>query len=252
MARAALARTLITFDIDGTLIRALGAETNKLHKRAFSHAFATLFGVQGTIDAIDHHGSTDPLVCFATLQHYGVPREVSEPRLLEIKAKMLEYAQAHRALAAEGLSVLPGVVALLQDLSARHNVLTGLVTGNLADIAWLKMEALGLKPYFTHPNFGGFGSDHVERAELVRIAAQKAADLFPSAQICKRIHVGDTPADLRAAKDGGAYAVGVCTGAFTRDQLLPYTLNTTVGAIVLDDLEDKSKFLRACDLSDSA
>lgn len=105
------------------------------------------------------------------------------------------------------------------------------VTGNLEDIAWLKMEGLGIRQYFSVPNFGGycswypvhftvlecvavicwlifgfncnscetfilldsfsFGSDHSERGELVRIAANRAEQLFPGG-FRLRAHVGDT------------------------------------------------------------
>ena len=71
----------------------------------------------------------------------------------------------------------------------RDDVLTCLVTGNLQPIGWAKMEALGIKHLFSEPCFGGFGSDYCnpdnsdqswkDRAELVKIAAQKAEKLFP-------------------------------------------------------------------------
>lgn len=75
---------------------------------------------------------------------------------------------------------------VLQD---RDDVLTCLVTGNLQPIGWAKMEALGIKHLFSEPFFGGFGSDYCnpdnsdqswkDRAELVKIAAQKAEKHFP-------------------------------------------------------------------------
>jgi len=43
---------LITFDVDGTLMQSTGLQANLLHKKAFSHAFRQVFGVEGTIDAI--------------------------------------------------------------------------------------------------------------------------------------------------------------------------------------------------------
>jgi hypothetical protein len=48
----ASSRVLVTFDIDGTLIEALGTDANKMHKGAFSHALKELYGVDGTIDAV--------------------------------------------------------------------------------------------------------------------------------------------------------------------------------------------------------
>lgn len=71
----------------------------------------------------------------------------------------------------------------------REDVITCLVTGNLQPIGWAKMEALGIKHLFSEPFFGGFGSDYCnpdnseqswkDRAELVKIAAEKAQKHFP-------------------------------------------------------------------------
>ena len=49
---SAMPRVLVTFDVDGTLMRAVGEEANKLHKKAFSFAMKEVCGVDGTIDAI--------------------------------------------------------------------------------------------------------------------------------------------------------------------------------------------------------
>ena len=43
---------LITFDVDGTLIRSVGDRANHLHKRAFAHAFLEVFGVKGHCDVL--------------------------------------------------------------------------------------------------------------------------------------------------------------------------------------------------------
>ena len=39
-------KTLITFDVDGTLIKAVGAYANKFHKDAFAHAFKIVHGLR--------------------------------------------------------------------------------------------------------------------------------------------------------------------------------------------------------------
>ena len=88
-------------------------------------------------------------------------------------------------------------------------MLTCLVTGNLQPIGWAKMEALGIKHLFSEPFFGGFGSDHCnpdnsdqswkDRAELVKIAAQKAEKHFPGVLMLlslswQTLHCLDDPA----------------------------------------------------------
>ncbi|XP_010248799.1 PREDICTED: uncharacterized protein LOC104591596 [Nelumbo nucifera] len=231
-------RVLVTFDIDGTLIQSSGSDSNKLHRRAFSYAFLEVFGIEGTIDAIQHHGQTDPSVIVNTLVHYGIPYEVATEKLPVLKSKMIEYAREH-SKEVGGLQVLPGVESLLQALSSKQNVAIGLVTGNLEEIAWLKMEGLGIKKYFTVPNFGGFGSDHIDRGHLVKIAADRAATLF-SGSFDLRVHVGDTPNDIKAAEFGGALAVGVCTGIFNEEQLKEASSG---GAVILANLCDIGVFM---------
>ena len=195
-------------------------------QRAFTHAFDEVFDLHDlSIDVITHHGLTDPLVAQRTLVHAGVDAADAEARWPEVAASMLRYAERHTADAGHGLEVLPGVAALLKALHERGAVV-GLVTGNLTPLAWAKMEALSLAGLFTVPRFGGFGTDHADRGELVRIAGQRARALAPG--IRSAWHVGDTPADVRAAAFGSARALGVCTGVFTQDELLAANSSATV------------------------
>ncbi|KAG0490118.1 hypothetical protein HPP92_006981 [Vanilla planifolia] len=233
-------RVMVTFDVDGTLIKSTGSSSNRLHRRAFSHAFLQVFGLKdANIDAIKHHGQTDPVILVNTLVHYGIPHDVASEKLPDLKSRMIEYAKEHAHSIGEGLEVLPGVSSLLETLSSK-GVAIGLVTGNLEDIAWLKMEGLGIRRYFTAPNFGGFGTDHTDRGELVKIAADRATALFPDG-FGLRVHVGDTPNDIRAAEHGGALAVGVCTGVFVAEELKKASHG---GAVVLPDLTDTKTFLK--------
>ncbi|XP_020686332.1 uncharacterized protein LOC110102354 isoform X3 [Dendrobium catenatum] len=183
-------RVMVTFDVDGTLIKSTGNSSNRLHRQAFSHAFYQVFGLKDvSIDAIQHHGQTDPLILVNTLVHYGIPSDV---------------------------------------------------TGNLEEIAWMKMEGLGIQKYFTIPKFGGFGTDHTERGELIKIAANRANKLYPDG-FDLRVHVGDTPNDIRAAENGGALAIGVCTGVFTAEELQKASNGN---AVILPDLTNAEAFLK--------
>jgi beta-phosphoglucomutase-like phosphatase (HAD superfamily) len=253
---------LVTFDVDGTLIHAVGPEANRLHKRAFSHAFKEVYGVSGaSIDEIEHHGSTDLLVTLACMRHRGLPLAQTVPLLPRVAAAMVAFCEAEAAGVAEGLHVLPGVEALLAQLAARPGCLTGLVTGNLEPIGWAKMEALGLKRHFSMPLLGGFSSDYcsnqlddhsVDRAEFIRVALRKAQAHAPAEY--RLIHFGDTPNDIKAAVAAGALPVGLATGAFTKAQLSAAALEAGLGrscgqdAVILDDLRDTSAVLRAMGL----
>jgi phosphoglycolate phosphatase-like HAD superfamily hydrolase len=142
-------------------------------------------------------------------------------------------------------------------MQARDDVLACLVTGNMQPIGWAKMEALGIRHLFTQPPFGGFGSDFCsgdvpadivdswrDRAELVRVAARRAEELFPGG-IGARFHVGDAPMDVLAAEAAGAVAVGVTTGIYSRETLA----GAGERVVVLDGLADLEKVLQVLQLS---
>jgi phosphoglycolate phosphatase-like HAD superfamily hydrolase len=57
----------------------------------------------------------------------------------------------------------PGILELLPRLHRHPAVLLGLLTGNIEKGARLKLDPFGLNAYFP---FGGFGSDHVDRAVM--------------------------------------------------------------------------------------
>lgn len=61
---------LITFDVDGTLIRSVGDRANHLHKRAFAHSFLEVFGVNGHCDVLPV-GIPSMLLLLDFRLHYG-------------------------------------------------------------------------------------------------------------------------------------------------------------------------------------
>lgn len=247
---------LVSFDIDGTLIRSTG-QANKLHREAFTHAFKHVFDVDTDIDVIKHHGGTDPLIILKVLMHHGVAKQEAQARLKDVEAAMLEYFAAHRQRAGDGLELLPGVRELLITLQADRRVITCLVTGNLEPIGWGKMEALGIADLFTTPRLGGFGSDYCsgnteemwrDRGELVRVAAERCSSIHGSAgQFKARFHVGDTPMDVQAALAAGAQAIGVTTGIYTREELQEFGKPPQV--VVFDSLKDINRVLSVLGLS---
>eukprot|EP00892_Ulva_mutabilis_P003181 jgi/Ulvmu1/12864/UM098_0049.1 len=219
--------TLITFDVDGTLIESVGTESNKLHKEAFAEAFKQIFDIDTHIDVIKHHGGTDPLVLMRVLMEaHGVSKEQCMDRMEDMKRVMLEYYTARKERAGDGLQLLPGVKDLMQKLNRLPNVRTALVTGNLEAIGWSKMEALGILDLFSQPRFGGFGSDFCsgdtvemwrDRAEMIRIAQKKCSSNGEKVEAA--FHVGDTPFDVLAAQAAGVVPVGVTTGVFAAEEL---------------------------------
>ncbi len=92
----------------------------------------------------------------------------------------------------------------------------GLVSGAMEGAARTKLVPANLNRFFI---FGAYGSDSPDRAELTRIAIEKATRLHRQLTPSDVYVVGDTPRDVDAATAAGAISVGVATGRYSVDEL---------------------------------
>ncbi|HYP89494.1 MAG TPA: HAD family hydrolase, partial [Polyangiaceae bacterium] len=134
--------------------------------------------------------------------------------LLEV---YLEELRAELKVApADNYRVHVGVHEALRAARERGMAL-GLGTGNVLEGARLKLEHVNLYHHFA---FGGFGSDHELRVELIRKGAERgAASLGQPLEACRVVIIGDTPKDIDAACGIGAESIGVGTGSFSAAEL---------------------------------
>lgn len=200
---------IFLFDIDGTLVHSGGAG-----RRALDRAFLR---ETGRSDALDFNfgGLTDPLIVRTGLQNAAI-----EPTAARREALLAAYLEAlpEEVAAADTYRVHPGVVELLDRLVREPRGALGLGTGNLERGARVKLERVGLNGYFP---FGGFGSDSEDRAELLRMGAERgAARLGRALDACRVVIIGDTPRDVSAAHAIGATCIAVATGPFEREALV--------------------------------
>jgi phosphoglycolate phosphatase-like HAD superfamily hydrolase len=201
--------TVLLFDVDGTLLSAAGAG-----RRALERAFAEHCGTPEPLQDIQFNGMTDPGIVRAGIELLG---RAPEPGL--ISAVLDDYLPllADELAAIDGPHVYPGVAPLLDALIPEEHLAVGLGTGNVQGGARLKLAHAGLDRYFA---FGGFGSDHEDRAEVLRIGLERgAARLGVEPAVCRVIVIGDTPRDVAAATAIGATTLAVATGGFQPDVL---------------------------------
>lgn len=199
---------LASFDIDNTLVKSSAG-----HMESLIFAIKDIYGLATRIDVINHHGMTDQEIIIKILQEYDVDTEIVRSKLKRCMDNMqLHYAQIVKS---ENIVILEGVVKLLTKLDQKGFFL-GLVTGNLETIARAKLKKIGISDFF---KFGGFGSDHISRTELVKIAIRRAGNQFDLDDNNRIFHFGDAPQDMRAARQAGATPIGVTTGIFSAEAL---------------------------------
>jgi len=219
---------LILFDIDKTLIK-----SSKGHSAAFSEAFKIVYGVDTTIDIINHHGMTDQQIIIEVLKKNGLDEQIIKSKLVECMKIMID--SFNKIVDTDEIVILDGVQELLEELK-KHNVLMGLVTGNLEPIAKGKLKKAGLNHYF---KIGGFGSDDINRTNLVKLAIRRAEENFDFRFNNNVFLFGDAPQDMKAGKEANVRTVGVTTGIYSKEEL------ENAGAdFIIDNLKNKNKVLK--------
>jgi phosphoglycolate phosphatase-like HAD superfamily hydrolase len=207
-------RTLVLFDIDGTLLLTAGAG-----RRAITTALAEAVGDVSGFHSVRFDGKTDPQIVGELLAAAGHPGPHDRSRvdaLCERYVCLLESELRHPASVTR---LMPGVPALLDRLEAERGVVLGLLTGNMVQGAALKLAAAGIDTgRFV---VGAYGSDAAHRPELPAIAAARAAAHFGGRAPAGRevVIIGDTPADVTCGRGIGARAIGVATGAYPLEDL---------------------------------
>jgi phosphoglycolate phosphatase-like HAD superfamily hydrolase len=223
---------LILFDIDGTLVWPDGAG-----RAAMSRGLAEVFGVTGPADSLPMAGKTDWQIVSELLTVTGLSQSDIEAKLPQsFQAVARHMAQTTRE---RRVRACPGIPPILARLSSNPDALLGLLTGNLAASAPIKLRAANIDPAFFC--VGAYGSDGIERSELPAVAVARAQALTSHTFLGKEVVIiGDTPADVRCGQHLGVTAIGVATGHYTQESL------TAAGAdYVFPDLLDTEEVIHA-------
>ncbi|MGP3959731.1 HAD family hydrolase [Nonomuraea sp. 3N208] len=205
------ARRIVLWDIDHTLI-----DTRGVGRELSAQAFEQVTGVpmlkQAKID-----GMTESVIFRETAKLHGLQTDRHD---FERFASAL--TKAHLARAAELRErghALPGAAAALDALSAMPGVVQTVLTGNIRMVAEIKLQVFGLDRHIRWDT-GAFGEDNDVRAELVRIALERATSVFGEpVTSADAVLIGDTPADVEAALESGVPVIAVASGRSSVDDL---------------------------------
>ncbi len=226
-------KKLVLFDIDGTILWTNGAGRRAIHA-ALSAEIGPFSGHDVRFD-----GKTDPQIVRELLVAAGHPDPDHAGRVDAVCRRYLTLLESELANGAEQPRVFPGVMELIDLLELRGDCLVGLLTGNLASGARLKLGAAGID--FARFQVGAFGSDAWERSALPPIAAERAEPLMgrrPAGDDV--VIIGDTPNDMTCGRELGARAIGVATGSYTVQDLLD-----AGGEVAFEDLSEPTLVLQA-------
>ena len=201
---------LVLFDIDGTLMRGAGGH----HKQALVEGIRSVTNLTTHLDGVPTAGALDRDLIIGMLRAAGYSERRARSALRPI---MAACHGAYISNCSQDLSpfLCNGVREFIVRLKERGAVL-GLVTGNLREIGWRKLELAGLRTYFS---FGAFAEDGRTRARLARVAAQRARKLNLVTRDCRITLIGDHMNDVEAAKRNGFQSVAVATGLTSAEEL---------------------------------
>ena len=217
--------------MDGTLLG-----TDGLAAEAMRAAMREVVGPAAPMARTDYAGKTDWQIIRESLP--SLTAEAVAERLHEFAAAYLSRMEAQREALVARSRVFPGVTAALEALGgvARQAPLTG----NIAAVARIKLECVGLLPLLDLAA-GAYGDDHHHRPALVPIAAARAARRYGRSFVGQQvIVVGDTPHDIACGKANGARTVAVATGPYSLAELRAHGPD-----VALSDLTDTDAVVAA-------
>lgn len=216
---------LVLWDVDHTLI-----ENHGVNKEVYAHAFQLLTGRCADYPA-ETDGRTEPEIMRNMLIRHGL-----EPTANDV-LRMPDALEAATTFKAASLRErgheLPGAREALVALQATPGIIQSVLSGNIKPNALTKLSTFRLDEYLDFA-VGGYGSDDEVRANLVGIARERATAKYGVPfDKTTTILIGDTPRDVQAGRNGGAYVVAVASGSDSVE-----SLRHEGADVVLPDLRD--------------
>jgi phosphoglycolate phosphatase len=218
-------KRLVLWDVDHTLI-----DTGGVGREIYQEAFEQVTG-QPMKRQADVSGRTEPDIFRDTLALHDL--EPSEESLKRFADGMAAGHSAKVPLMRQRGRGLPGAAAALAALAQIPGIVQSVLTGNFKPVAITKLVTFGLDAHIDF-DVGAYGSDDPVRSKLVEVARQRAAAKYRTEFGGRAtVLIGDTPSDIAAGSDAGAFVIAVASGRSSMDEL-----RAAEAEVVLPDLTD--------------
>ena len=224
-------RLLVLWDVDHTLIETRGVGA-AIYDRAFPAATGKPLAKLASIS-----GRTELGIMAESLRINGI--EPTEYMITKLANALVQaYEDARDELQTVGCA-LPGAAEVLAQLATETGVHQSVLTGNLREVARIKLEVFNLDRYLDLSS-GAYGDDDPHRPRLVAIAQRRAHKRTGVAfGNHATVVIGDTLKDVEAGLAAGVHVIGVATGTTNVEEL------RTAGAhLVASDLNECREALR--------
>ncbi|MGH3451174.1 MAG: HAD family hydrolase [Haloechinothrix sp.] len=222
--------SLVLWDVDHTLV-----ENSGVSKAIYGSAFTVLTGLAPQVPARTG-GRTDR----AIMRDMFADQGLEVPPWDVVRRSLEDAGDGHRDVMRQHGYAMPGAAAGVDALRRVAGVVQSLVTGNIEHNARMKLEAVGLADAIDF-SIGGYGSDSLDRADLVAVAQQRATATHGQRfDKSNTVVIGDTVRDIDAGRRGGAAVIAVTSGIHTAEEL-----SRQGPALVLPGLSDTTGLVAA-------
>ena len=221
---------LVLFDVDGTLLRSRGVGLKSMQE-----AIERLHGISVDPRSLDTGGRLDHHLFKELLELAELPHDSDAMEALQ--RVYIERMQHHFSVDTWS-GALEGARTLVEAVHQDDRLCSAVLTGNLAETCWLKVEDAGFrKEWF---DFGVFGDEGLHRRDLPQVALRRYQEARGSTIDPARVVViGDTPHDVDCALHSGCRVIAVATGQSSRSDL-----EQSGAHLVVDSLTDIEGLLR--------
>jgi len=220
-------KTLIIFDIDGTLLF-----SNKVDSQCFADTYESIYEQPfPTIDWRRYPHVTDDTI-FSTVIRDQFGREVTESEVIDFKNQFVGKIAYKRVRNPELFEEVPGAVSMIEYLQAEKEIVLGIGTGGWKQPAMVKLKHLG---FDLTDMYMGFADGNATREMIVEEAIQSARTAH--ADIERMVYVGDAVWDVKTTRNMGLPFIGI------RRNRDVEVLEKEGANYVLSDYLDDEKFL---------
>ncbi|MAO65592.1 MAG: hypothetical protein CL666_11385 [Balneola sp.] len=217
---------VILFDIDGTLLT-VDSKYNRSHLRRILDELDIDYP---DMETDSFSGRTDHDIFTSFLVNHDFDEELYQ----QFKTRYLHYLQNVLLAKTERVQRHDHIDEALEYFF-EGDFICGLLTGNYPQAAHIKLKAADIDRDFS---FGAFGEFEKDRNKLPGLALQEVEKHFEfSPDPSRFLILGDTPRDIKCAKNSGMRCVAVTTGKYDREELEEHGPN-----LVIDNLAQPEKW----------